>query len=799
MDRLAAGRRRRRSAASIRCRGSTTCTSPTWPRRDGRRPLDLQPLGRARQPPLPDRLLRRLVLALARAAASSRATRPPAPTSPTRWWSHDIGGHVGAVDPELYVRWVQFGALSPVLRLHSTNDPGATSGCRGASATRCSAAARAAFRLRYELVPYLYTAARIAADTGVAPVRPVSWIAPEHDGAYARARPVPARRRDPRRARRAPGRPGDRARDGRRLAAGRATGSSARPASRSPARAGSGSSPTSSRVPQFVRPGTVAAARAGRAEHRRPARRPPHPRGLAGATGPRGCTTTTTSWTDGDGRPRRARVRIAGGVAPRRYTVRLHAAWRARAAWPSTAAEIALGARARDDAHGRAPAAARRARRRRGAGARARSTTRPSAPPTCAARRHRRRGRDPGADARPSRRAGADRRAGGPGARVDRARGRRRRARPRGRRRRRARPAASRRRSRGRSSAAARSRSTARAADGGGRRGRVRGAVRVGRDVRAAPLDGGGDGALGRRRRRARAPRRGRSARRSRSGRAPSRRRTRPRRRGRDWTAAPGYDRLPGADRAGRALSFPDLAPARAGADRVACARTTLVVGADREVAFSYAAGGDVAIAVDGAELDPDPAGTGPVPFYTLEPALRTSAPVALGAGRHEVVFTLPGAARGEGARLVPVGERGRPRRRRRAAGRRPGLTVTMGGCRARPPRCRSCSRCARGLRRLAGPPAGAAAVRGRAGSSTSLGRRALAARRRARRHLALRHRRPDPARDQRRGRGDADDRRAAARVGRADALGRPPRLRPRPRARRGRLGRARGCGSAAR
>ena len=30
------------------------------------------------------------------------------------WWSHDIGGHFGADEPELYARWVQFGALSPV-------------------------------------------------------------------------------------------------------------------------------------------------------------------------------------------------------------------------------------------------------------------------------------------------------------------------------------------------------------------------------------------------------------------------------------------------------------------------------------------------------------------------------------------------------------------------------------------------------------------------------------------------------------------------------------------------------------
>ena len=38
------------------------------------------------------------------------------------YWSHDIGGHMNAnrIDPELYIRWLQFGALSPILRTHST-------------------------------------------------------------------------------------------------------------------------------------------------------------------------------------------------------------------------------------------------------------------------------------------------------------------------------------------------------------------------------------------------------------------------------------------------------------------------------------------------------------------------------------------------------------------------------------------------------------------------------------------------------------------------------------------------------
>ena len=100
------------------------------------------------------------------------------------WWSHDIGGHIGADTPELYVRWVQFGALSPILRLHSSQQPDneRRPWKFGADA---EAAARAAFHARYELVPYLYTAARCATDTGIAPIRPMAWIAPEDDNAYA--------------------------------------------------------------------------------------------------------------------------------------------------------------------------------------------------------------------------------------------------------------------------------------------------------------------------------------------------------------------------------------------------------------------------------------------------------------------------------------------------------------------------------------------------------------------------------------------------------------------------------------
>ena len=36
------------------------------------------------------------------------------------FWSHDIGGFHGQPDPELYVRWAQFGLLSPMARFHGT-------------------------------------------------------------------------------------------------------------------------------------------------------------------------------------------------------------------------------------------------------------------------------------------------------------------------------------------------------------------------------------------------------------------------------------------------------------------------------------------------------------------------------------------------------------------------------------------------------------------------------------------------------------------------------------------------------
>ena len=99
------------------------------------------------------------------------------------YWSHDVGGFYEPVEGELYVRWVQAGALSPILRAHGFR---ATNVERRfwLFGDRYFVAMRAAMRLRLELLPHLYTAARDAYDGGPSPVRPLYHEWPELDAAY---------------------------------------------------------------------------------------------------------------------------------------------------------------------------------------------------------------------------------------------------------------------------------------------------------------------------------------------------------------------------------------------------------------------------------------------------------------------------------------------------------------------------------------------------------------------------------------------------------------------------------------
>lgn len=75
----------------------------------------------------------------------------------------DIGGHFGNPDPELYIRFVQFGVFSPITRLHCTQGETRHPWDFGAQAEDISSQY---IRLRYRLLPLIYTAARRAFEDG---------------------------------------------------------------------------------------------------------------------------------------------------------------------------------------------------------------------------------------------------------------------------------------------------------------------------------------------------------------------------------------------------------------------------------------------------------------------------------------------------------------------------------------------------------------------------------------------------------------------------------------------------------
>ena len=108
------------------------------------------------------------------------------------YWSHDIGGHMfpdntpedqRRINPELYVRWMQFGAFSPILRTHSSKEAWLRKEPWRFSPEVVDAL-RQVIDLRYEMAPYIYTAARQAYDSGVSILRPLYYAWPEQAQAY---------------------------------------------------------------------------------------------------------------------------------------------------------------------------------------------------------------------------------------------------------------------------------------------------------------------------------------------------------------------------------------------------------------------------------------------------------------------------------------------------------------------------------------------------------------------------------------------------------------------------------------
>lgn len=103
------------------------------------------------------------------------------------YWGHDIGGHmfhkeIKETDPQLYLRWLQYGVFTPIFKTHSTKErrivryPWAFPDHQFMM--------RDAIQLRYALAPYIYNAARANYDTGVGMCRPMYYEYPELDKAY---------------------------------------------------------------------------------------------------------------------------------------------------------------------------------------------------------------------------------------------------------------------------------------------------------------------------------------------------------------------------------------------------------------------------------------------------------------------------------------------------------------------------------------------------------------------------------------------------------------------------------------
>lgn len=124
--------------------------------------------------------------------------------------NEDLGGHIGKPSQELYARYLQYGALSPITRLHCT--AGQTR-YPWVFAGEPEAIAREYVQMRYRLLPTLYSAARRAYDDGTPLLRrcDLEWpgfseaanndqyllgddilVAPVVDGPVRDYKPIPA-------------------------------------------------------------------------------------------------------------------------------------------------------------------------------------------------------------------------------------------------------------------------------------------------------------------------------------------------------------------------------------------------------------------------------------------------------------------------------------------------------------------------------------------------------------------------------------------------------------------------------
>lgn len=100
------------------------------------------------------------------------------------WWSHDIGGHhMGSKVDELYIRWVQYGLYSPIMRLHSTSNEFMGKEPWKHEFTAETIAVNT-LRERHTYIPYLYSMNYRTHKDGIALCEPMYYEYPENQEAY---------------------------------------------------------------------------------------------------------------------------------------------------------------------------------------------------------------------------------------------------------------------------------------------------------------------------------------------------------------------------------------------------------------------------------------------------------------------------------------------------------------------------------------------------------------------------------------------------------------------------------------
>lgn len=97
------------------------------------------------------------------------------------WWSMDVGGFWGQQDSsadssELFIRWMQMGAFVPFYRTHCIEGMNREPWSYGMLAEKVSTEF---IRLRYTILPYLYSSFASLHFSGVPPIRPLVFDYPE--------------------------------------------------------------------------------------------------------------------------------------------------------------------------------------------------------------------------------------------------------------------------------------------------------------------------------------------------------------------------------------------------------------------------------------------------------------------------------------------------------------------------------------------------------------------------------------------------------------------------------------------